>query len=109
MFPPKELIICKIYLALFFGGPAANEDVRDEVLCPKLHEACGQANEQTVFAQVQPSTQAQGHPFPPMSLMHGGNSSHPRGSCRAWGGDGEAADKAPGYIPHGHLWRSGLP
>lgn len=42
----EEFIVCKTYSALFFGGPAADEDLRDDVLCPKLHEVCGQANTQ---------------------------------------------------------------
>lgn len=33
-----------MYTALLFGGPAADEKVRDEALCPKLHEVCGQKN-----------------------------------------------------------------
>lgn len=45
-----------MYPAVFFGGPTADEDARDEMLCPKLRKVCGQANEQTVFVHVQPGT-----------------------------------------------------
>lgn len=92
-----------MYPVVFFGGPTAGEDERDEMLCPKLHKVCGQANEQTVFARVQPGTRAQGH------QIYAGNNGCPREGCRAWGGGGEAVHKGPGYKLHEQLWRSGLP